>query len=133
MASVMGFDKKHGVKIVPTKEASWAGVREKLVNGDLDFAHALYGMIYGMHLGIAGARQDMAVLMGLNQNGQGITLSNQLREAGVTDGESLQRKIAADPRQYTFPPPSPTGTHAMKKSEERRFGKEGVSRGRTRR
>src|SRR3546814_8930442 len=98
MASVMGFDKKHGVKIVPTKEASWAGVREKLVNGDLDFAHALYGMIYGMHLGIAGARQDMAVLMGLNQNGQGITLSNQLREAGVTDGESLQRKIAADPR-----------------------------------
>src|SRR3546814_10450107 len=63
MASVMGFDKKHGVKIVPTKEASWAGVREKLVNGDMDFAHALYGMIYGMHLGIAGARQDMAVLM----------------------------------------------------------------------
>ena len=24
MASVMGFDKKYGVKIVPTKEASWA-------------------------------------------------------------------------------------------------------------
>src|SRR3546814_10280886 len=61
-------------------------------------------------LGIAGARQDMAVLMGLNQNGQGITLSNQLREAGVTDGESLQRKIAADPRQYTFAHTFPTGT-----------------------
>src|SRR3546814_8580709 len=51
--------------------------------------------------------------MGLNQNGQGITLSNQLREAGVTDGESLQRKIAADPRQYTFAHTFPTGTHAM--------------------
>lgn len=25
MASVLGFDKKYGVKIVPTKEASWAG------------------------------------------------------------------------------------------------------------
>jgi nitrate/nitrite transport system substrate-binding protein len=113
MASVMGFDKKHGIKILPTKEASWAGVREKLANGDLDFAHALYGMIYGMHLGIAGTRQEMAVLMGLNQNGQGITLSNQLREAGVTDGESLQRKMAADPRQYTFAHTFPTGTHAM--------------------
>ena len=34
MASVLGFDKKYGVKIIPTKEASWAGVRDKLVNGD---------------------------------------------------------------------------------------------------
>ena len=31
MASVLGFDKKYGVKIIPTKEASWAGVRDKLV------------------------------------------------------------------------------------------------------
>ncbi|PLC50110.1 nitrate transporter [Pollutimonas subterranea] len=113
MASVMGFDKKHGVTIVPAKEASWAGVREKLSNGDLDFAHVLYGLIYGMQMGIAGGKQDMAVLMSLNQNGQGITLSNQLREAGVIDGESLQKKIAGDPRQYTFAHTFPTGTHAM--------------------
>lgn len=113
MAAVMGFDKKHGIKIVPSKEASWAGVREKLSNGDLDFAHVLYGLIYGMQLGLAGGKQDMAVLMNLNQNGQGITLSNQLREAGVTDGESLQKKIAGDPRQYTFAHTFPTGTHAM--------------------
>ncbi|SHH72967.1 CmpA/NrtA family ABC transporter substrate-binding protein [Pollutimonas bauzanensis] len=113
MASVMGFDKKHGVKIIPTKEASWAGVREKLSNGDLDLAHVLYGLIYGMQLGLAGARQDMAVLMNLNQNGQGITLSRQLREAGVIDGESLQKKMAGDPRQYTFAHTFPTGTHAM--------------------
>ncbi|WP_205687797.1 ABC transporter substrate-binding protein, partial [Ciceribacter ferrooxidans] len=41
MASLKGFDKKHGVTIVPSKEASWAAVREKLTNGDLDFSHAL--------------------------------------------------------------------------------------------
>ena len=41
MASVLGFDKKYGVKIVATKEASWAGVRDKLVNGELDMAHVL--------------------------------------------------------------------------------------------
>src|SRR5437868_12538071 len=39
MASVMEFDKKYGIKIVPTKEASWASVRDKLVNGELDAAH----------------------------------------------------------------------------------------------
>src|SRR5215218_935178 len=65
MASVLGFDKKYGVKIVPTKEASWAGVRDKLVNGELDMAHVLYGLIYGVHLGTAGPKKDMAILMTL--------------------------------------------------------------------
>jgi nitrate/nitrite transport system substrate-binding protein len=113
MASVKGFDKKYGIKIIPSKETSWAAVREKLSNGDLDFAHALYGMIYGMHIGLAGARQDMAVLMSLNQNGQGISLSNRLREAGVTDGNSLRKQMASDPREYVFAHTFPTGTHAM--------------------
>lgn len=113
MASVMGFDKKHGVKIIPSKEASWAGMRQKLSNGDLDMAHVLYGLVYGMQAGLAGAKQDMAVLMNLNQNGQGITLSRQMHDAGVNDGESLQKKMASDPRRYTFAHTFPTGTHAM--------------------
>ena len=41
MASVLGFDKKYGVKITPSKEASWAGVRDKLINGDLHMSHVL--------------------------------------------------------------------------------------------
>jgi hypothetical protein len=44
MASVMGFDKKYGIKITPSKEASWAGVRDKLANGELHAAHVLYGL-----------------------------------------------------------------------------------------
>ena len=31
MASVLGFDKKYGIKIIPSKESSWASVRDKLV------------------------------------------------------------------------------------------------------
>ena len=57
MASVLGFDKKYGVKIVPTKEASWPGVRDKLVNGELDMAHVLYGLIYAVQLGTAARRR----------------------------------------------------------------------------
>ena len=82
MASVLGIDKKYGVKIVPSKEASWAGVRDKLANGDLDFAHVLYGLVYGMHLGLSGPKKDMAVLMTLNNNGQAITLSKKLADKG---------------------------------------------------
>ncbi|MDP9901499.1 CmpA/NrtA family ABC transporter substrate-binding protein [Variovorax ginsengisoli] len=113
MASVLGIDKKYGVKIVPSKEASWAGVRDKLVNGDLDFAHVLYGLVYGVHLGVGGPKKDMAVLMNLNNNGQAITLSKKLAEKGAVDGPSLAKTIAADKREYTFAQTFPTGTHAM--------------------
>ena len=113
MASVLGFDKKYGVKIVPTKEASWAAVRDKLVNGELDFAHVLYGLVYGVHLGVGGPKKDMAVLMTLNRNGQAITLSKKLAEKGAVDIASLAKAMAADKRDYTFAQTFPTGTHEM--------------------
>ena len=113
MASVMGFDKKHGVTIIPTKEASWAGVRDKLVNGELDFAHVLYGLVYGVHLGLARPKKDMAVLMTLNHNGQAITLSKKLADKGAVNGAGLARLMAAEKREYTFAQTFPTGTHAM--------------------
>ncbi len=113
MASVLGIDKKYGVKIIPSKEASWAGVRDKLVSGELDFAHALYGLIYGVHLGTSGPKKDMAVLMGLNQNGQAITLSKKLAEKGAVDAASLFKLMNDERREYTFAQTFPTGTHAM--------------------
>lgn len=113
MASVMGFDKKYGIKIVPTKEASWAGVRDKLVNGELDAAHVLYGLVYGVHLGVSGPKKDMAVLMTLNNNGQAITLSKKLAEKGAVDGASLAKLMQTEKRDYTFAQTFPTGTHAM--------------------
>ncbi len=117
MASVLGIDKKYGVKIIPSKEASWAGVRDKLVSGELDMAHALYGLIYGVHLGTSGPKKDMAVLMTLNQNGQAITLSKKLADKGAVDGASLAKLMAAEKRpsgqDYTFAQTFPTGTHAM--------------------
>ena len=113
MASVLGIDKKYGVKIVPSKEASWAGVRDKLSNGDLDMAHVLYGLVYGMHLGLSGPKKDMAVLMTLNNNGQAITLSKKLADKGAVDAASLAKLIATEKREYTFAHTFPTGTHAM--------------------
>jgi nitrate/nitrite transport system substrate-binding protein len=113
IAAEMGFDKKYGIKITPSKEASWAAVRDKLVNGEIDAAHVLYGLVYGVQMGIAGPKKDMAVLMNLNHNGQAITLSNQLKDKGVTDGKSLKALIDKEKREYTFAQTFPTGTHAM--------------------
>ncbi|MCE3605862.1 ABC transporter substrate-binding protein [Massilia sp. P8910] len=113
MASVLGFDKKYGIRIVLSKESSWAGVRDKLVNGELDAAHVLYGLLYGVQMGVGGARKDMAVLMNLNHNGQAITLSKKVADKGGVDGASLARLMQTDKRDYSFAQTFPTGTHAM--------------------
>jgi len=113
MASVLGFDKKYGIKIVLSKESSWASVRDKLVNGELDAAHVLYGLIYGVQNGVGGAKKDMAILMNLNHNGQAITLSKKVADAGGKDGASLAKLMQTDKREYTFAQTFPTGTHAM--------------------
>ena len=113
MASVLGIDKKYGVKIVPTKESSWASVRDKVISGENDFTHLLLGMAYGSQLGIGGSKKDMAVLMTLNHNGQAITLSKKLADKGAVDGPSLAKLMASDKREYTFAQTFPTGTHAM--------------------
>lgn len=113
MAAVNKFDEKYGIRIVLSKEASWAAVRDKLVNGELDAAHVLYGLVYGVHVGIGGPKKDMAVLMTLNHNGQAITLSKKLAEQGAVDGASLKKLMDKDKRDYTFAQTFPTGTHAM--------------------
>lgn len=113
VAAQMGFDKKYGIKITPSKEASWAGVRDKLINGELHASHVLYGMMYGSQMGIGGKQKDMNVLMTLNNNGQAITLSNQLKDSGATSGATLKRLIDNENRDFTFAQTFPTGTHAM--------------------
>lgn len=113
MASVLEIDKKYGIKIIPTKEASWASVRDKLSTGELDMAHVLYGLIYGLQLGVGGKKQDMANLMTLNHNGQAITLSKKIADKGAVDGASLAKLMKTEKREYTFAQTFPTGTHAM--------------------
>lgn len=113
VAAKMGFDKKYGLKINLSREPSWAAIRDKLISGDLHAAHALYGMIYGVALGLGGQQKDLSVLMTLNQNGQAITLSNQLKDAGVHSGDQLKAYLLQQKDRLTFAQTFPTGTHAM--------------------
>ena len=110
MASVLKLDEKYGIKIIASKEASWAAVRDKLVNGELDAAHVLYGLVYGVHMGIGGPKKDMAVLMTLNNNGQAITLSNQLEGQG-RDRRRLAR-VADEERSANTPSRRPSDRNA---------------------
>ncbi|MFJ4371263.1 CmpA/NrtA family ABC transporter substrate-binding protein [Pseudomonas japonica] len=114
VAATQGFAQPHGLSLNLKRQSSWAGLRDGLLSGELDAAHCLYGLTYAVHLGIGGvAATPMAVLMGLNHNGQGINLSPALQAQGVTNPEALQRHVHQSRTKLTFAQTFPTGTHAM--------------------
>ena len=114
VAATQGFAQPYGLTLNLKRQASWASLRDKLVSGELDAAHSLYGLIYAVHLGIGGVNaSDMAVLMGLNQNGQSINLSRALQGLQVTSPEALYQHVHQRRAKLTFAQTFPTGTHAM--------------------
>ncbi|MBS7660379.1 ABC transporter substrate-binding protein [Pseudomonas lalucatii] len=114
VAATQGFAQPYGLSLNLKRQASWAGLRDKLLSGELDAAQGLYGLLYAVHLGIGGSpAQDMAVLMGLSQNGQSINLSHGLQQAGVTDAEALRARARQNSAKLTLAQTFPTGTHAL--------------------
>ena len=114
VTATQGFAEKYGLTLNLQRQASWATLRDKLLSGELDAAHSLYGLIYGVQFGLGGASAtDMAILMGLNQNGQSINLSHGLKFAGVTTSDALNMRAHQKGAKLTFAQTFPTGTHAM--------------------
>jgi ABC-type nitrate/sulfonate/bicarbonate transport system substrate-binding protein len=114
VAATQGFAQPYGLTLNLKRQASWSGLRDKLVSGQLQAAHSLYGLIYAVELGIGGGpATDMAILMGLNQNGQCINLSRPLQEAGVITPEALDHRAHQSGPKLTFAQTFPTGNHAM--------------------
>jgi two-component system, oxyanion-binding sensor len=111
-AKLYEFGHAHGLTLELIRQPSWAAVRDKLISGDLDAAHALYGLVYGVQLGLGGPQTDMAVLMVLNRNGQAITLSRRLTDA-LGAHRTLPEALATLGRKPVFAQTFPTGTHAM--------------------
>lgn len=106
VAATQGFAQPYGLSLNLKRQSSWAGLRDKLVSGELDAAHSLYGLIYAVHLGIGGTgATDMAVLMGLNQNGQGINLSAALQRQRVTRPEALEHFVRKAGQNSPLPRP----------------------------
>ena len=78
MAQEYGLFKKYGVEVELSKEASWANIRDKILTGELDGAHCLFGMPFSVYTGVGGkAGTEMNIAMILNTNGQAITLSKE--------------------------------------------------------
>ena len=116
-AKELGLFEKYGVDVVLSKEASWANIRDKVLNGELDGAHCLFGMPFSVYTGVGGkAGTEMQIAMVLSNNGQGITLSKDF--CGLVGFKETNKVAAAVKavqarKEVTFAMTFPGGTHDM--------------------
>ena len=114
-AKELGLFAKYGVDVELEKEASWAVVRDKILNGEIDGAHCLFSMPFSVYTGIGGkAGQEMKIAMVLNNNGQAITLSKDF--CGLVGFKEVNKVAAAvknvqGRKEVTFAMTFPGGTH----------------------
>ncbi|WP_404421901.1 CmpA/NrtA family ABC transporter substrate-binding protein [Nibricoccus sp. IMCC34717] len=85
-----GYFERHGVEVELSREVGWATIREKIIYGELDAAHAPAPMLWSIRLGIESAASRVLSAFVFNHNGNAITLSTRLWEAGVRDGATLK-------------------------------------------
>jgi len=117
MAHELGLYAKHGVNVEVSREASWANIRDKLLTGELQAAHCLFGMPFSVYTGIGGpAGREMPLAMVLNTNGQAITLSKDFcGSVGYREVDRVASAVDAlkAKKEVTFAMTFPGGTHDM--------------------
>jgi len=115
VAKELGLFAKYGVDVELEKEASWAVVRDKILNGEIEGAHCLFSMPLSVYTGIGGKPgQEMKIAMLLNNNGQSITLSKDF--CGLVGFKEVNKVAAAvknvqSRKEVTFAMTFPGGTH----------------------
>jgi ABC-type nitrate/sulfonate/bicarbonate transport system substrate-binding protein len=103
---------KHGVKVDLSCEVGWATIREKLLYGQLDAAHAIAGLALAMRLGLSSPPCRVVAPFVFSLNGNAITLSHDLWNRGVRDAASLKKLIRSTPtRRFTFSTVSKFSSH----------------------
>jgi len=117
MAKELGLYAKYGVNVEISKEASWANVRDKILTGELQGAHCLFGMPFSVFTGVGGtAGKEMPIAMMLNNNGQAITLAKDFCggvKYGAIDKVSAFVDGLKAKRTVTFAMTFPGGTHDL--------------------
>lgn len=102
MAHELGLFKKYGLNVELSRELGWATIRDKVIHGELEAAHAVAGMPMAATLGLGSIPCDCLTALVLNLHGNAITLSNELWGNGVRDGATLREEIVRSRREKTF-------------------------------
>lgn len=93
VAEHLGLFAKHGLHVELRREIGWATIREKIIYGELDAAHAPAPMLWSTHLGLACPACKVLTALVLNLHGNALTFSRTLWEAGARDAASLRAYV----------------------------------------
>ncbi len=89
VAEAKGFFSRRGLQVELCKQNSWAQIKQKLLLGELDAAHALVTMPLEMTMGFDCRPTPVGYAFALSRHGNAITLSNRLWNDGVRDAGGL--------------------------------------------
>jgi ABC-type nitrate/sulfonate/bicarbonate transport system substrate-binding protein len=114
-AQEAGLFEKYDVDVVLHRETTWSGVRDKVIQGTFDAAHAPATLPFMANLGLESDPCACVSALVLNLQGNGITLCRELCDAGVRDAAGLKDAICSawGKRTYTFAVPSPYSTQYL--------------------
>src|SRR5687768_7779808 len=109
------FLERHGVRVELSREIGWATIREKIIYGELDAAHAPAPMLWSAHLGLGCPSCEVLTALVLSLNGNAITLSRALWDAGVRDAATLQEhaRVRRSRQPLTFGVVFPFSSHHL--------------------
>jgi ABC-type nitrate/sulfonate/bicarbonate transport system substrate-binding protein len=114
VAQEMKFFAKYGLEVRLHRELGWATVRDKIVYGELDAAHAVAGLAMAATAGWGSVAVPCVAAMFLNVNGNGITLSNALFAQGVRDAATFRKFLVSEARKVpTLGTVSPFSSHSF--------------------
>jgi ABC-type nitrate/sulfonate/bicarbonate transport system substrate-binding protein len=102
MAQELGLFRKFDLNVLLQRELGWATVRDKIVYGELDAAHALAAMPLAACLGLGSIPCECITALVLSLNGNGITVSNELFKSCFSHAGSLLLEIRRTRREKTF-------------------------------
>jgi len=110
VAHEMGLFKKYGVDVELQRELSWKNIQDKITRRQIDAGQAPGALPFLINLGLTPEMCDCVSGMVLSLQGNAITISRALWDAGVQDAESLREHIVHDKRTYTFGVGCPLGS-----------------------
>lgn len=90
VAQELGCFAGRGITVELCREVGWATIRDKVIYGELDGAHAPAPMLWSTRLGLDCAPADLCTAFVFNLHGDALTLTIRLWEAGVRDLASLR-------------------------------------------
>lgn len=112
MADALGLFQDAGLQVRLDRELGWGSIREKVVYGELDAAHAPGGLLFSVLCGTHSRPRPVSTDLVLNLQGNAITLSRRLWAKGVRDAATLRQLLRSEaPRKPVFAVVSPFASH----------------------